>query len=155
MAEAVTKVPRHSTGALVRSPSQSHFAGMVLSEFRRLEQIFAIAALMVYTQNPALMMWRTTKMNRSYSLLALGFFVLAPVRAQDSVIAPADNLIVDGVPKMLTSLAEAYSPLLTASSTAAAISGARTTSIFSAFDIVQPHATAAVSSNTSAYLSKS
>ena len=79
---------------------------MVLSEFRRLEQIFAIAALMVYTQNPALMIWRTTKMKRSYFLLALGFFVLAPVRAQDSVIAPADNLIVDGVPKMLTSLAE-------------------------------------------------
>ena len=68
--------------------------------------MFAIAALMVYTQNPALMMWRTTKMNRSYFLLALGFFVLAPVRAQDSVIAPADNLIVDGVPKMPTSLAE-------------------------------------------------
>src|SRR5438445_499643 len=106
MAEAVTKVPRHSTGALVRSPSQSHFAGMVLSEFRRLEQIFSIAALMVYTQNPALMIWRTTKMKRSYFLLALGFFVLAPVRAQDPVIAPADNLIVDGVPKMPASLAE-------------------------------------------------
>src|SRR5437879_1301298 len=79
---------------------------MVLSKFRRLEQMFAIAALMVYTQNPALMMWRTTKMKRSYFLLALGFFVLAPVRAQDSVMAPADNLIVDGVPKMPTSLAE-------------------------------------------------
>src|SRR5256886_17439281 len=52
------------------------------------------------------MMWRTTKMKRSYFLLALGFFVLAPVRAQDSVIAPADNLIVDGVPKMPASLAE-------------------------------------------------
>src|SRR5438045_9659337 len=61
---------------------------------------------MVYTQNPALMMWRTTKMNRPYFLLALGFFVLVPVRAQDSVIAPADNLIVDGVPKMPTSLAD-------------------------------------------------
>src|SRR6266853_2160697 len=106
MAAAVTKVPLHSTGAMVRSPSKSHFAGMVLSEFRRLEQIFAIAALMVYTQNPALMMWRTTKMTRSYFLLVLGFFVLAPVRAQDSVMAPADNLIVDGVPKMPTSLAE-------------------------------------------------
>src|SRR6266481_713051 len=106
MAAAVTKVPLHSTGAMVRSPSKSHFAGMVPSEFRRLEQIFAIAALMVYTQNPALMMWRTTKMTRSYFLLVLGFFVLAPVRAQDSVIAPADNLIVDGVPQMPTSLAE-------------------------------------------------
>src|SRR6267154_4423525 len=106
MAAAVTKVPLHSTGAMVRSPSKSHFAGMVLSEFRRLEQIFAIAALMVYTQNPALMMWRTTKMTRSYFLLVLGFFVLAPVRAQDSVIAPADNLIVDGVPQMPASLGE-------------------------------------------------
>ncbi len=55
MAEALTKVPRQATGAMVRSPSKSHFAAMVLSEFRRLEQMFAIAALMVYTQNPALM----------------------------------------------------------------------------------------------------
>ena len=39
-------------------------------------------------------------------LVALGFFVLAPARAQDSVIAPADNLIVDGVPKIPASLVE-------------------------------------------------
>jgi dipeptidyl aminopeptidase/acylaminoacyl peptidase len=39
-------------------------------------------------------------------LLALGIFALVPVHSQDSVIAPADNLIVDGVPKIPASLAE-------------------------------------------------
>src|SRR5260370_37879426 len=45
-------------------------------------------------------------MNRFCYLLALGLFVLAPVRAQDSVVAPSDNLVVDGVPKIPASLAE-------------------------------------------------
>jgi len=45
-------------------------------------------------------------MKRFCLLLALGFFVLAPVHAQDSVIAPSDNLIVDGVPKIPASIAE-------------------------------------------------
>ena len=45
-------------------------------------------------------------MKRFCFLLALGFCALAPVRAQDSVIAPADNLVVDGVPKIPASLAE-------------------------------------------------
>jgi len=36
-------------------------------------------------------------MKRCYLLFAVGFFVLAPVRAQDSVIAPSDNLVVDAV----------------------------------------------------------
>ncbi len=45
-------------------------------------------------------------MKRCYLLFAVGFFVLGPVRAQDSVIAPSDNLVVDGVPKIPASLAE-------------------------------------------------
>src|SRR6267378_96671 len=45
-------------------------------------------------------------MKRFYLLLAVGVFVLAPVRAQDSVIAPSDNLVVDGVPKIPASIAE-------------------------------------------------
>ncbi len=45
-------------------------------------------------------------MKRFCLLLALGFFVLAPVRSQDSTIAPGDNLVVDGVPKIPASLAE-------------------------------------------------
>src|SRR2546430_7481752 len=61
---------------------------------------------MVYTQNPASMVRRKAKMKRFCLLLALGFFVLAPVHAQDSVIAPSDNLIVDGVPKIPASIAE-------------------------------------------------
>src|SRR5260370_34685170 len=62
--------------------------------------------MMVYTQNPAPKMWRKSKMKRFYLLLAVGFFLLAPVRAQDSVIAPSDNLVVDGVPKIPASIAE-------------------------------------------------
>src|SRR6266852_8784991 len=61
---------------------------------------------MVYTRNPAFMVWRKSKMKRFCYLLALGFFALAPVRAQDSVVAPSDNLVVDGVPKIPASLAE-------------------------------------------------
>jgi Tol biopolymer transport system component len=60
----------------------------------------------VYTKNLAPRMWRKSMMKRFCLLLALGIFVLAPVRAQDSVIAPADNLIVDGVPKIPAALAE-------------------------------------------------
>ncbi len=45
-------------------------------------------------------------MKRFYFLLALAFFGFAPVRAQDSVIVPSDNLVVDGVPKIPASLAE-------------------------------------------------
>ncbi len=45
-------------------------------------------------------------MKRCYLLLAIGVFVLAPVRGQDSVIAPSDNLVVDGVPKIPASIAE-------------------------------------------------
>ncbi|PYU67578.1 MAG: peptidase S9, prolyl oligopeptidase [Acidobacteria bacterium] len=45
-------------------------------------------------------------MKRFYFLLALGFFVVAPGRAQDPVVAPADNLLVDGVPKITASLAD-------------------------------------------------
>src|SRR2546423_1612855 len=61
---------------------------------------------MVYTQNPAPMVRSKAKMKRFCLLLALGFFVLAPVQAQDSVIAPSDNLIVDGVPKIPAFIAE-------------------------------------------------
>src|SRR5713101_3251076 len=61
---------------------------------------------MVYTRNLAPTMWRRSKMKRFCFLLALGFFALAPVRAQDSVVAPSDNLVVDGVPKIPASLAE-------------------------------------------------
>jgi len=45
-------------------------------------------------------------MKRFYLLLAVGFFLLAPARAQDSVIAPSDNLVVDGVPKIPASIGE-------------------------------------------------
>ena len=45
-------------------------------------------------------------MKRGYLLLAIGVFVLAPVRAQDAVIAPSDNLVVDGVPKIPASIAK-------------------------------------------------
>src|SRR5438046_10102525 len=45
-------------------------------------------------------------MRRFYFSLAFALLLLSPVRAQDPVIAPADNLIVDGVPKMPASLAE-------------------------------------------------
>ena len=45
-------------------------------------------------------------MKRFYFLLVLGFFVLAPGRAQDAVIAPSDNLVVDGVPMIPASVAE-------------------------------------------------
>src|SRR6266567_158082 len=62
--------------------------------------------MMVYTQNPAPKIWRKSKMKRFYLLLAVGFFLLAPVRAQDSVIAPSDNLVVDGVPKIPASIGE-------------------------------------------------
>ncbi len=61
---------------------------------------------MVYTKSLALRVWRKSMLKRFCLLVALGFFVLAPARAQDSVIAPADNLIVDGVPKIPASLAE-------------------------------------------------
>src|SRR5712692_3872501 len=61
---------------------------------------------MVYTRNPAFMVWRKSRMKRFSYLLALGFFALAPVRAQDSVITPSDSLVVDGVPKIPASLAE-------------------------------------------------
>ncbi len=45
-------------------------------------------------------------MRRFYFSLAFALLLLLPVRAQDPVIAPADNLIVDGVPKIPVSLAE-------------------------------------------------
>jgi dipeptidyl aminopeptidase/acylaminoacyl peptidase len=45
-------------------------------------------------------------MKRCTLLLAIGVFVLAPVRGQDSVIAPSDNLVVEGVPKIPASIAE-------------------------------------------------
>ena len=45
-------------------------------------------------------------MKRFYSSLAFALLLLSPVHAQDPVIAPADNLIVDGVPKIPASLAE-------------------------------------------------
>jgi dipeptidyl aminopeptidase/acylaminoacyl peptidase len=45
-------------------------------------------------------------MKRFYFLLVLGFFALAPGRAQDAVIAPSDNLVVDGVPMIPASVAE-------------------------------------------------
>src|SRR5437660_11001726 len=61
---------------------------------------------MVYTQNPATTIGRKAKMKRCYLLLAIGVFVLAPVRGQDSVIPPADNLVVDGVPKIPADIAE-------------------------------------------------
>ena len=61
---------------------------------------------MVYTQNPATTIGRKAKMKRGYLLLAIGVFVLAPVRAQDAVIAPSDNLVVDGVPKIPASIAK-------------------------------------------------
>jgi dipeptidyl aminopeptidase/acylaminoacyl peptidase len=52
------------------------------------------------------MMWRKSKMKRFYLLPALGLFMLAPARPQDSVIAPSDNLVVDSVPKIPASVAE-------------------------------------------------
>jgi dipeptidyl aminopeptidase/acylaminoacyl peptidase len=52
------------------------------------------------------MMWRKFKMKRLCLLLVMGFFTLAPVHAQDAVIAPSDNLVVDGVPKIPASVAE-------------------------------------------------
>ena len=45
-------------------------------------------------------------MKRFYFSLAFALLLLSPVRGQDSAIAPADNLIVDGVPKIPASLAE-------------------------------------------------
>jgi dipeptidyl aminopeptidase/acylaminoacyl peptidase len=45
-------------------------------------------------------------MKRRYLLFAVGFFALAPARAQESVIAPSDNLVVDGVPRIPASIAE-------------------------------------------------
>src|SRR5713101_8401998 len=45
-------------------------------------------------------------MKRFYFSLAFTLLLLAPLRAQDSAIAPADNLIVDGVPKIPASLTE-------------------------------------------------
>lgn len=45
-------------------------------------------------------------MKRLCLLLVMGFFTLAPVHAQDAVIAPSDNLVVDGVPKIPASVAE-------------------------------------------------
>jgi len=45
-------------------------------------------------------------MKRLCLLFALAIFALAPARAQDSVIPPADNLVVDGVPKIPASIAE-------------------------------------------------
>ena len=45
-------------------------------------------------------------MKRFYSSLAFALLLLSPVQAQDPVIAPADNLLVDGVPKIPASLAE-------------------------------------------------
>src|SRR3989475_10090654 len=45
-------------------------------------------------------------MKRFYFSLACALLLLAPVRAQDSAIAAAENLIVDGVPKIQASLAE-------------------------------------------------
>src|SRR5713226_4237912 len=45
-------------------------------------------------------------MKRFYFSLAFALLLLAPLRAQDSAIAPADNLIVDGVPKIPASLAD-------------------------------------------------
>src|SRR5260370_12746037 len=45
-------------------------------------------------------------MKRFCYLLALGFFVLATVRAQDSVVAASDKVVVDGVAKIPASLAE-------------------------------------------------
>jgi dipeptidyl aminopeptidase/acylaminoacyl peptidase len=45
-------------------------------------------------------------MKRLFLVCALGIFLLAPVRAQDSVIAPNEKLVVDGVPKIPASVAE-------------------------------------------------
>ena len=39
-------------------------------------------------------------------LLASFFFVALPARAQDTYVVPADNLVVDGVPKIPAALAE-------------------------------------------------
>jgi hypothetical protein len=44
---------------------------------------------------------------RRFSLLLAGFlFVALPASAQDTYVVPADNLVVDGVPKIPASLAE-------------------------------------------------
>jgi dipeptidyl aminopeptidase/acylaminoacyl peptidase len=45
-------------------------------------------------------------MKRFCCLLALAIFMIAPLRAQDSFITPADNLIVEGVPKIPSPVAE-------------------------------------------------
>src|SRR2546430_12883228 len=71
-----------------------------------LEALFTIAAQMVYIQSPALDVRREAKMKRRYLLFAMGFFPLAPVRAQDSVTAPPDTLGVVVVPRIPESLAE-------------------------------------------------
>src|SRR5437016_1858405 len=70
------------------------------------EEFFMVATSMVYTENPAFTVWRRSKMKRFCVLLVMGFFAFAPLRAQESVIAPAENLVVDGVPKIPGSLAE-------------------------------------------------
>src|ERR1700704_215368 len=84
----------------------SHSSGFAVQRVWLVQTTLRGLALMVCTKNLAFMIWRKSKMKRFCFLLALGFFALAPARAQDSVIAPADNLVVDGVPKIPASLAE-------------------------------------------------
>ena len=45
-------------------------------------------------------------MKRFYSSLVFALLLLSTVRAQDSAIAPGDNLVVDGVPKIPASIVE-------------------------------------------------
>ena len=52
------------------------------------------------------MLRRNFQMKRFFLICAFGIFLLAPVRAQDSVITPNENLVVDGVPKIPVLVAE-------------------------------------------------
>src|SRR5712692_11050881 len=68
--------------------------------------MFTRRALIVYKQIPAPFRERISKMKRIRLLLAVSILLALPARAQDNYLTPADNLVVDGVPKIPASLAE-------------------------------------------------
>src|SRR5712692_7306714 len=68
--------------------------------------MFTRRASIVYKQIPAPFRGRISKMKRIRLWLAVSILLALPARAQDNYLTPADNLVVDGVPKIPASLAE-------------------------------------------------
>src|ERR1700686_1434147 len=72
-----------------------------------LGEFLAFLASMVYTGNPAPVIWRKSMMKRFYLGLALTLLNAAfSIQAQEATIVPPENIVADGVPKVAAALGE-------------------------------------------------